>query len=365
MAELAAIAHEHGALVHTDAVQSAGKIPIDVKALGVDLLSISGHKFYGPKGTARCGSGAACGCCRSSPAAVRSATAARAPRTSPGLAGARRRGAARARKAGERSRRGSRRCAIDSSAACWRRCPAPSATAPQTPRVPNTTNISFERIESESLLIGLDLEGIAVSSGSACSSGTLEPSHVLKAMGLPHHRTLSSIRFSLGASNTEADVDRVISVLPPLVEKLRSLSTVGGRSEDTQATEAQAQRIFDRRKALVSVTRWPVRDAHAYCRRDVGRRGFLRRRGAARRAGSRRHRCVDAALRSDRGSDRLRHVLHDRRSARRAARRGGDRHSALHPQLREPLRRAGRLELHPRVRAPAARRFRARTATPI
>ena len=76
------------------------------------------------------------------------------------------------------------------------------------PRVPNTTNISFARIESESLLIGLDLEGIAVSSGSACSSGTLEPSHVLKAMGLPHARTLSSIRFSLGESNTEADVDR-------------------------------------------------------------------------------------------------------------------------------------------------------------
>jgi cysteine desulfurase len=97
------------------------------------------------------------------------------------------------------------------------------------PRVPNTTNISFERIESESLLIGLDLEGIAVSSGSACSSGTLEPSHVLKAMGLPHARTLSSIRFSLGAGTTEADIEKVIKVLPPLVEKLRSLSTVGGR----------------------------------------------------------------------------------------------------------------------------------------
>ena len=97
------------------------------------------------------------------------------------------------------------------------------------PRVPNTTNISFDRVESESLLIGLDLEGIAVSSGSACSSGTLEPSHVLKAMGLPHLRTLSSIRFSLGTANTEADVDRVIKVLPPLVEKLRGLTTVGSR----------------------------------------------------------------------------------------------------------------------------------------
>ena len=95
--------------------------------------------------------------------------------------------------------------------------------------MPNTTNISIDRVEAESLLIGLDLAGIAVSSGSACSSGTLEPSHVLKAMGLPHARTLGSIRFSLGASNTEADIDRVLEALPPLVEKLRSLTTVGGR----------------------------------------------------------------------------------------------------------------------------------------
>jgi cysteine desulfurase len=97
------------------------------------------------------------------------------------------------------------------------------------PRVPNTTNISIDRVEAESLLIGLDLAGIAVSSGSACSSGTLEPSHVLKAMGLPHARTLGSIRFSLGAANTDADIDRVLEVLPPIVEKLRSLTTVGGR----------------------------------------------------------------------------------------------------------------------------------------
>ena len=97
------------------------------------------------------------------------------------------------------------------------------------PRVPNTTNISIDRVEAESLLIGLDLAGIAVSSGSACSSGSLEPSHVLKAMGLPHPRTLGSIRFSLGTANTQADVDRVVEALPPLVEKLRSLTTVGGR----------------------------------------------------------------------------------------------------------------------------------------
>jgi len=90
--------------------------------------------------------------------------------------------------------------------------------------VANTTNISFDRVEAESLLIALDLQGFAVSTGSACSSGTLEPSHVLKAMGFPPHRTQNSIRFSLGAANTEADIDRVIAVLPGVVEKLRSLT---------------------------------------------------------------------------------------------------------------------------------------------
>jgi cysteine desulfurase len=91
-------------------------------------------------------------------------------------------------------------------------------------RVPNTTNISFERVEAESLLIALDLEGIAVSTGSACSSGTLEPSHVLRAMGLPSHRTQNSLRFSLGMFSTGEEVDRVIEVLPRLVEKLRGLT---------------------------------------------------------------------------------------------------------------------------------------------
>jgi len=91
-------------------------------------------------------------------------------------------------------------------------------------RVPNTTNISFERVEAESLLIALDLEGVAVSTGSACSSGTLEPSHVLKAMGLGSARAQSSLRFSLGAANTEAEIDHVVSVLPGLVQKLRALT---------------------------------------------------------------------------------------------------------------------------------------------
>ncbi len=102
--------------------------------------------------------------------------------------------------------------------------PGTAVNGARQPRVPNTTNISFDRIEAESLLIALDLAGFAVSTGSACSSGTLEPSHVLKAMGFPPHRTQNSIRFSLGAANTEEDVDRVVAVLPGIVEKLRSLT---------------------------------------------------------------------------------------------------------------------------------------------
>ena len=105
----------------------------------------------------------------------------------------------------------------------------------RTSRVPNTTNISFDRIEAESLLIALDLEGVAVSTGSACSSGTLEPSHVLRAMGFPAHRTQNSLRFSLGVSSTEAEVDRVVDILPRLVEKLRTLTK--RNHEDTTNTK--------------------------------------------------------------------------------------------------------------------------------
>jgi cysteine desulfurase len=228
IAELAAIAHERGALFHTDAVQSAGKIGIDVKALGVDLLTIAGHKFYGPKGTGALW-------LKRGVRLISPITGGRQERSRragtenvPALAGL---GVAAERAAARFTDEGPRQAALRdrletgilSSIAGTQRNGAAS------PRVPNTANISIDRVEAESLLIGLDLAGIAVSSGSACSSGTLEPSHVLKAMGLAHGRTLGSLRFSLGAENTEDHVDRVLAVLPPLVEKLRSLTAVGGR----------------------------------------------------------------------------------------------------------------------------------------
>jgi cysteine desulfurase len=227
VAEIARVAHEHGALVHTDAVQTCGKVPVDVNALGVDLLSLAGHKFYGPKGTGALW-------IRRGVRLLPYLTGGRQERNRragtenvPALVGL---GVAASLARQQMAHEGARLAALRDrlEAGLLAAVPGAARNGAADPRVPNTTNISFERVESESVLIGLDLAGIAVSSGSACSSGTLEPSHVLKAMGLPHLRTLGSIRFSLGTSNTEAEIDRVIDVLPPLIEKLRSLTTVGG-----------------------------------------------------------------------------------------------------------------------------------------
>ncbi|HTH24387.1 MAG TPA: cysteine desulfurase family protein [Vicinamibacterales bacterium] len=228
IADVAALAHERGALFHTDAVQSAGKIAIDVRALGVDLLTIAGHKFYGPKGTGALWM-------KRGVRLVSPVTGGKQERNRragtenvPALVGL---GVAadvaRKKMADEAPRLSALRDRLETGVLS--NVPGTERNGAASPRVPNTTNISIDRVEAESMLIGLDLAGIAVSSGSACSSGSLEPSHVLKAMGLPHARTLGSIRFSLGAANTQADIDRVIDALPPIVEKLRSLTTVGGR----------------------------------------------------------------------------------------------------------------------------------------
>jgi len=227
IAELAAIAHEHGALMHTDAVQSAGKIPVDVRALGVDLLSLSAHKFNGPKGAGvlwiKRGT-------RMQPI-VTGGKHERNRRAGtenvPAIAGL---GVAAHLAAGKLSSEGARIAALRDrlEAGILGGVAGTAVNGAVEARVPNTTNISFERVEAESLLIALDLEGIAVSTGSACSSGTLEPSHVLRAMGLPTHRTQSSLRFSLGMFSTQEEVDRVVEVLPRLVEKLRGLTRKAG-----------------------------------------------------------------------------------------------------------------------------------------
>jgi cysteine desulfurase len=223
IAELAQIAHARGALMHTDAVQSVGKIAVDVRALGVDLLSLSAHKFNGPKGAGalwvKRGT-------RMQPILTggkheRSRRA--GTENVPAIAGL---GVAAHLAAGKMAAEGVRVGALRDrlEAGILRDVPGTVVNGAPPLRVPNTTNISFDRVEAESLLIALDLDGIAVSTGSACSSGTLEPSHVLRAMGFPAHRTQNSLRFSLGLFSTEEEVDRVIEALPRLVEKLRGLT---------------------------------------------------------------------------------------------------------------------------------------------
>ena len=223
IAELATIAHARGALMHTDAVQTVGKIPVDVRALGVDLLSLSAHKFNGPKGAGalwikrgtrlqpiltggkhernrRAGT-------ENVPAIVGMGVAARL---------------AAAKMAAESARVAALRDRLEDG--ILRGVPGTAVNGDPRSRVPNTTNISFDHVEAESLLIALDLDGVAVSTGSACSSGTLEPSHVLRAMGYPAGRVQSSLRFSLGLFSTAEEVDRVITLLPRLVDKLLGLT---------------------------------------------------------------------------------------------------------------------------------------------
>ena len=223
VAELSAIAHEHGALLHSDGVQSTGKIPVDVRALGVDLFSISAHKFNGPKGAGALWikRGTRLQPIQTGGKHERNRRA--GTENVPAIAGM---GAAAklaaARLASDPARVEALRDRLETGILAA--VEGTAVNGARDRRVPNTTNISFDRVEAESLLIALDLEGIAVSTGSACSSGTLEPSHVLRAMGFPPHRTQNSLRFSLGMFSTPEEVDRVVEVLPRLVEKLRGLT---------------------------------------------------------------------------------------------------------------------------------------------
>jgi cysteine desulfurase len=223
IAEIAAVAHERGALVHTDAVQSLGKIPVDVRAMGVDFLALSAHKFNGPKGAGALFVKRGTRMLPILTGGKHERNRRAGTENVPALAGL---GVAASQAVGkmdsEARRVGALRDRLE--AGILREVPGTVVNGSRAARVPNTTNVSFDRIEAESLLIALDLEGVAVSTGSACSSGTLEPSHVLKAMGFPAHRTQNSLRFSLGLFSTEAEVDRVVSVLPALVEKLRGLT---------------------------------------------------------------------------------------------------------------------------------------------
>lgn len=222
--ELAAIAHENGTLFHTDAVQAVGHIPVDVKELGVDLLSLSGHKFHGPRGTGAL--------------YVKKGTA-----ILPLIHGG---GQERNRRSGTENVAGAvglaaalkERCAAlsedmkrtsalrDKLTAAILKLPQTRLTGHPVNRLPSIASFTFEAIEGESILLQLDARGICASSGSACSSTSLEPSHVLLAIGLPHEVAHGSVRFSLGDDVTEEEVDTIIASLTEVVNNLRAMSPV-------------------------------------------------------------------------------------------------------------------------------------------
>jgi cysteine desulfurase len=223
IAEIGRMARERGILFHTDAVQTAGHIPVRVDELGVDLLAISGHKLYGPKGVGALyvrkgtriaafmhGGGQERG--------LRSGT-----ENVPGIVGLGR--AAEIAQAemgvevGHLTRLRDRLVE-----GLMERIPQIRLNGHPTRRLPNNVNVSVASVEGESLAVSLDLEGIAVSTGSACSSETMEPSHVLTAMGVPVELARGSVRFSLGRENTDAEIDRVLEAFPRIVGRLRAVS---------------------------------------------------------------------------------------------------------------------------------------------
>jgi cysteine desulfurase len=229
VAELGRIARDAGVLFHSDGVQAAGKLPVDLKALPVDLYSISGHKIYAPKGAGAL--------------YVRAGVS-----LQPSQFGGRHE---RSRRAGTENVPGA--VALGAAAALTlppstlsslrdhleqsivERIPGVTVNGAGAPRVPNTTNVSFDGIDGEALLIALDLKGFAVSTGAACSSGAVEPSHVLTAMGLSKAAARSSIRFSLGRANSIEQVEALLTALEQCVAHLRRISPRVAANETTHA----------------------------------------------------------------------------------------------------------------------------------
>lgn len=223
--KMAVLARERGVVFHTDAVQTVGKIALDVGDLGVDLLSLSAHKFHGPKGVGAL--------------YVRGDVA-----MFPLLHGG---SHERSRRAGTLNVPGivglGKTCELAKASledfgtrvrglrdklekGIIEGIPDAFVNGSTTERVPHLSNISFRLIEGEALLIALDFQGVAVSTGSACSSGTVEPSHVLTALGGDRSRQKSAIRFSLGRVNNDEDIDYVLGILPKMVEKMRQVSPI-------------------------------------------------------------------------------------------------------------------------------------------
>jgi cysteine desulfurase len=230
---IAEMCRNRGTLFHTDAVQAVGKVPINVNATAIDMLSLSGHKLHAPKGVGalyvRRG-------CRFHPFLVgghqehnrRGGTEAVPLIVALGKAAE----LARARMDEENTRVRALRDRLE--AALLASCPDARVNGHRQHRLPNTSNISFEFVEGESILLMMDQYGICASSGSACTTGSLEPSHVLRAYGVPYTAAHGSIRFSLSVYNTDADVDKVLEVTPPIIRRLREISPFGRGEEHGQ-----------------------------------------------------------------------------------------------------------------------------------
>jgi cysteine desulfurase len=228
VAEAGRIAHEAGVYFHTDAVQTVGHIPADVNGLGVDLMSISAHKLYGPKG-------------------IGAFYVRKGVKLSPFIHGG---GQEKGRRSGTENVAGivglgkaaeiaHREMAEEAArltglrdmfiAYLQQRIDDTYLNGHPVQRLPNNVNVSIKYVEGESMLLNLDMKGICASTGSACSSGNLEPSHVLLSMGCSHEQAHGSLRFTLGKWTTEEDLKKVLDVLPPIIEKLRAMSPLGKR----------------------------------------------------------------------------------------------------------------------------------------
>lgn len=220
--EIAAIAHQHKVLFHTDAVQAVGAIPVDVQDIGCDMLSLSAHKFHGPKGVGvlYVKQGTRIDNFMHGGAQERGKRA--TTENIPGIVGLAEAITLATQNLEEKSARiaGLRDQLIEGLTAI----PYVRLNGHRTNRLPNNCNISIRFVEGEALLLRLDLAGIAASSGSACTSGSLDPSHVLLAIGLPHEIAHGSLRFSLSDTTTQEEVDYVLRTLPGIVEVLRSMS---------------------------------------------------------------------------------------------------------------------------------------------
>jgi len=226
IAEIGRIAREHRIPFHSDGVQAFGKIPFDVREQGIGLLSCSSHKIYGPKGVAGLYIRKGTKMVSVQHGGEHERRRRAGTENVPGIVGLGKAVEVRARDMKEEAARltGLRDRLWGGIRA---RVPDVRLNGHPTERVPGTANIAYKNVESESIVLGLDLKGIAVSAGSACTSGSVEPSYVLVAMGVPLEWAMGAVRSSLGRSTTAEDVDYVIESVEPVVRKLRAALPVG------------------------------------------------------------------------------------------------------------------------------------------